>query len=133
MNELFELIQIHPYEDKRGSLKKIVMKSKIKVGMEEVYLISTNKDSTRGNHYHRNTVEYFTVVSGTARIVLKDADNGKTEELTLSSEDNMVLYVPANTAHAFKNEKEQPLIILAVSSREYNDLDRDTFTLNILD
>lgn len=133
MNKMFELIQIHPFEDKRGSLKKIAMKSKLGINIEEVYILCTNRGSIRGNHYHKSTVEYFTVVSGTARIALKDISTGYYEELTISSEDNIVLKVPANTAHAFKNEQDEPLIIIAVSPMEYDENNTDTFLMNILD
>lgn len=133
MDELFELISIHPYEDKRGSLKKILKRSQINVDIEEIYLLYSNENSIRGNHYHKNTDEYFTIVSGTGRIALRGVNGGQSAELTLSSGDNLVLKVPANTAHAFKSQTDQPLIMLAISSREYNELDKDTFMMSILD
>lgn len=134
MEKEYELISIKPFEDKRGSLKKILMKSQLKEDekVEEVYLLYSEKGSVRGNHYHKKTLEYFVVVSGTAKIALKNLDTGILEELYISAENNLVLKVPPHVVHAFKNEEDQPLIILAISSKEYNKLDTDTFAMDIL-
>ncbi len=133
MGSRSEIIDIIPFKDSRGSLKKILMLSQLKTGsIEEVYLIYTGKGGVRGNHYHKITLEYFTVVSGRAVIVLKDLATEILQELKISADDNKVIKVPPGVAHAFINETRQPLIILAVSTREYNKLDPDTFTINII-
>jgi dTDP-4-dehydrorhamnose 3,5-epimerase len=127
-----KILDIIPYEDSRGSLKKILMQSQLKAGhIEEVYLIYTGKGSVRGNHYHKFTLEYFTVVSGRAVIVLKDLSTGAVQELRISAHDNKIIMVPPGVAHAFKNEREEPLVILAVSTREYDKEDPDTYAIHI--
>jgi dTDP-4-dehydrorhamnose 3,5-epimerase len=130
----FELITIQPFEDQRGSLNKIIMKSQLKENekIEEIYVLYSNKGSVRGNHFHKKTLEYFAVVSGKAKIALMDLDTGILEEINISSSDNLILKVPPNVVHAFKNEEDQPLIMLAVSSKEYNKHDTDTFQVEIL-
>lgn len=135
MEKGFELIRIQPFEDNRGSLKKILMKSQLKENekIEEIYVLNSEKGSVRGNHYHKKTFEYFTVVSGNAKVALKDLDTGAFEEIQISSSQNLILRVPPNVVHAFKNEEEQPLIMLAISSKEYNKLDTDTFPMEILE
>jgi len=134
MEKGFELISIQPFEDTRGSLKKIVMKSQLEenVQIEEVYLLYSEKGSVRGNHYHKKTLEYFVIVSGKAKVALKNLDTGTLEEINISSSDNLILKVPPYVVHAFKNEGDVPLIMLAVSSKEYNKLDTDTFLMEIL-
>jgi dTDP-4-dehydrorhamnose 3,5-epimerase-like enzyme len=134
MEKGYELISIKPFEDKRGSLKKILMKSQLKENenIEEAYLLYSEKGSVRGNHYHEKTLEYFVVVSGIAKIALKNLDTGILEEINISSDSNLVLKVPPHVVHAFKNEEDQPLIMLAISSKEYNKQDTDTFAMEIL-
>lgn len=134
MKKGYELISIKPFEDKRGSLKKIIMKSQLEENeqIEEVYLLYSESDSVRGNHYHKKTLEFFVVVSGRAKVALKNLETGTEEELYISAEDHVVLKVPPQVVHAFKNEEDRPLIMLAVSSKEYNKLDTDTFPLEIL-
>ncbi|WP_430510130.1 WxcM-like domain-containing protein [Gottfriedia solisilvae] len=134
MEKGFELISIRPFVDKRGSLKKIVMKSQLAeyIQIEEVYLLYSEKGSVRGNHYHKKTLEYFVIVSGKAKVALKNLETGTLEEINISSSDNLILKVTPYVVHAFKNEGDLPLIMLAVSSKEYNKLDTDTFNMEIL-
>jgi dTDP-4-dehydrorhamnose 3,5-epimerase len=133
MRSRSEILEIIPYEDSRGCLKKILMQSHLEAGrIEEVYLIYTGKGSVRGNHYHKITLEYFTVVSGRAAILLKDLSTGVLQELKISAHDNKIIKVPPGVVHAFKNETEEPLIILAVSTREYDKGDPDTYTCRIM-
>jgi oxalate decarboxylase/phosphoglucose isomerase-like protein (cupin superfamily) len=40
--------------------------------------------------------------------------------------------VPPGVAHALRNESEAPLIILALSTREYNEIERDTFPSELI-
>jgi dTDP-4-dehydrorhamnose 3,5-epimerase len=128
-----EIIDITPFEDSRGTLKKILMQSQLEsCNIEEVYLIYTCKGGVRGNHYHKTTMEYFTVVSGRATIALQDLAAGAIRKLELSADDNKTIKVPPWVAHAFKNQAEEPLIILAVSTREYSKLDPDNFPFTIL-
>lgn len=134
MEKGFELIAIQPFEDKRGSLKKIIMKSKLKENeqIEEAYLLYSEKGSVRGNHYHKKTLEYFVIVSGFAKVALMNLETKTFEEINISSSDNLILIVSPNVVHAFKNVEDLPLIMLAISTREYNKLDTDTFPMEIL-
>ncbi len=134
MGRLGEFININPYQDKRGMLKKIIMKSQLQESSEigEVYLLYSNQNSVRGNHYHKKTYEYFTIISGSAKVALKDLFQGECEEFYMSAEDNVVLMVPPYTVHAFKNEFINPLIILTVSTKEYSEYDTDIYIEEIL-
>lgn len=134
MEKWYELIHIEPFEDKRGSLKKMLMSSQLKKDekIEEIYVLFSNKGSVRGNHYHKKTLEYFSVISGKVKVALQNLDTGAFEEVIMSAANNFILRVPPNVVHAFKNEEEQPLIILAIASKEYNKLDTDTFPMAIL-
>lgn len=132
MDKRFEVITFKPFEDKRGSLKKIAMKSRVGMDIEEVYILYSNKGAIRGNHYHKETVEYFTLVEGTASFSLKDLETGCSETIKLSADDNIIIKVPVNVVHAFKNEEDEPMVMLAVSSREYNPDDTDTYSMVIM-
>jgi dTDP-4-dehydrorhamnose 3,5-epimerase len=134
MENWYELIHIQPFEDMRGSLKKLLMISQLKEDekIEEVYVLISNQGSVRGNHYHKETLEYFYVIKGKAKVALKNLDTGAFEEMILSSSDNVTLKVPPYVVHAFKNEEEEPFIMLAISSKEYNKDDTDTFPMIII-
>lgn len=132
MDTRFEFISINPFRDKRGSLKKIAMKSRIGMDIEEIYVLYSNKGAVRGNHYHKETIEYFTVLEGIAVFSMKDLDTGDSETVKISSDDNIIVKVPVNVVHAFRNDDDKPMVMLAVSSREYNPDDDDTYPMVIL-
>lgn len=135
MENWYELIHIRPFEDKRGSLKKMLMISQLKEDekIEEIYVLFSNQGSVRGNHYHKKTLEYFSVISGKAKVALKNLDTCAFEEIIMSAGSNVILRVPPNVVHAFKNEEDEPFIMLAISSKEYNKMDTDTFPMEILE
>jgi dTDP-4-dehydrorhamnose 3,5-epimerase len=134
MENWYELIHFQTFGDKRGSLKKLLMKSKLKEDekIEEIYVLFSNQGSVRGNHYHKETLEYFSVISGKVRVALKNLDTGAFEEIIMSANNNVILKVPPYVVHAFKNEEEEPFIMLAISSKEYNKNDTDTFPMTII-
>lgn len=130
----YELINIKTHADYRGQLKKIAVKSMLEQGqeIEEVYVLYSEKGTVRGNHYHEKTIEYFTVLSGEALMVLGDINLNVIETKKLKADDNQALRIDPYIVHAIKNESEEPLIVLAVSLKEYSDADTDTFPVNII-
>ena len=134
MTDRYEILRINPYEDARGELKKVFKKNNLDNNriIEEIYVLYTKKDCVRGNHYHRKNVEFFTVIKGTATIAVKDLETHVTNVFRVSAEDNIVIKIPENVAHGFKNEEEEELIILAAASREYEPGETDTFALQLL-
>lgn len=134
MSNKYEIIKIIPYNDKRGSLKKVLKKSGLDLSetVEEVYVLYTEKGCVRGNHYHKQNIEYFCVIKGTATIALKPADSKNMELLKISCNDNLVIKVPAYVAHAFRNDEDEQLIILAIGLRQYDEGDKDTYSIILL-
>ena len=132
--EDIELIKIKPFEDERGSLKKVFKKGFIDMDkkVEEAYVLYSHKGSVRGNHYHKINTEYFFVISGTAKVAVKNIKTGYYDEMEIDYKDNIVIIVPPFTIHAFKNENDKELIILAIATKEYDPLDKDTYKFNIL-
>jgi dTDP-4-dehydrorhamnose 3,5-epimerase len=133
VNSSWELLPLKPFTDPRGTLKKVLRQSQLKnTGIQEVYLLYTNPGGIRGNHYHKNTLEFFLVVLGTATVALQAPGEKTSKTISLAAEGNLLLKVPPQVAHAFKNEGEGQLIILALSTREYSPLDTDTFPQTLL-
>ncbi len=134
MGKGYELIGIKTHIDYRGQLKKVAIKSMLELGqeIEEVYVLYSEKGTVRGNHYHKKTIEYFTVLSGEALMAIGDINLNTIEIKKLKADDNQALRINPYTVHAIKNESEVPLIVLAVSLKEYTDTDIDTFPINII-
>ena len=134
MKSRYEVITISPYKDCRGELKKVFTKNMLGINesVEEIYVLYTNGNSIRGNHYHKKNVEFFSVIKGTATIALRDLETDSTDVFRASSKDNIVIKVPENTAHCFRNDEEEELVILAAASRQYEPGDTDTYPLRLL-
>ena len=135
MNSGYEQLIILPFQDYRGQLKKLAQKSKLDEDqeIEEVYVLYSNKNTVRANHFHKKTIEFFTVISGEAKMAFSEIDKSNIDIITIKASDNITIKVYPNTVHTIKNESEVPLIILAVSLKEYKPQDTDTFPCNILD
>jgi len=125
------LISIIPFEDFRGCLKKILKKSSMDKGLdiEEAYVLYSKKGAVRGNHYHKETTEYFCVLKGSVKFSLKEFDKDDIEEISIDERDNIVVEVPPFTAHAIINEGDENAIILVLSTKEYDENYTDTYKM----
>lgn len=132
--EGIELIKIEPFEDERGLLKKVFKKSFFDINSyaEEAYVLYSHKGSVRGNHYHKINTECFFIISGTAKVAIQNIKTGYYNEMEISYKDNILIKVHPFMAHAFKNEKDEELIILVVATKQYDPLDKDTYKLDML-
>lgn len=130
----YEIIKIKPYADYRGELKKVFTRYMLEAeqAVEEIYVLYTNKGSVRGNHYHKNNIEFFSVLKGTATIALKGIEDDEADFLRISAEDDVVLKVPENVGHGFRNDDDEALVILAAASRLYEPDDSDTYAMKLL-
>lgn len=134
MEKKHEIIKISPYEDIRGELKKVFIKSMLSTEktIEEIYVLYTKKGAVRGNHYHKQNVEFFTVIKGTAVIALKNVEEGEVEILKVSAGDDILIKVPENVAHGFRNDEDEDLVMLAAASKLYDTEDKDTYNYLLL-
>ena len=134
LSKSFERLSARVFVDGRGKLLKLFMKSDFEgqESFEEAYVLYSQKNAIRGNHYHKNTLEHFIVIKGTALVVLKDICGGPEEVMRVCEKDNAIIRVPAYVAHAFKNELDDELIIVALSTKQYDASDKDTFVYELL-
>lgn len=132
--EGIELVKIKAFEDERGFLKKVFKKSFFDINnkVEEVYVLYSYKGSVRGNHYHKVNTECFFIISGTAKVAIQNIKTGHYNEMEIDCKDNILIIVHPFIAHAFKNEKDEELIILAIATKEYDPMEKDTYKLDIL-
>src|SRR5207302_6514309 len=123
---LFEQIKIIPRQlqpDVRGWFLKVIdgKEEHLPPQTGEVYLTLAEPGQVRGNHYHRRTAEWFTVVIGSAQLRLRDPATGETQELWLDAANPRTVYVPAGLAHAFKNPDTAAgqMLLIAYADRLY--------------
>lgn len=79
----------------------------------DVYFVCSQDGGIRGNHYHRNTNEWFSVIKGECELHLVDIDTNKKQIIEMQEENPIVIYVPTNIAHAFYSKTNTEFIVVA--------------------
>jgi len=110
------------FEDNRGAIRDILVKEKI----DFVTIIFNKKNSVRGNHYHKKTVQYLYVLEGSVLVASKF--KGKKIEKKILTEGDLLLNEPFEW-HAIKSIEDSKLLILTRGLRGGNDYEADTFKI----
>lgn len=111
------------FEDNRGAIRDILVKEKI----DFVTIIFNKKNSVRGNHYHKKTVQYLYVLEGS--ILVASKFEGKEIEKKILTEGDLLLNEPFEW-HAIKSIEDSKLLILTRGLRGGNDYEADTFKID---
>ena len=111
------------FEDSRGAIRDILVKEKI----DFVTIIINKKNSVRGNHYHKKTVQYLYVLEGSVLVASKF--EGKEIEKKILTEGDLLLNEPFEW-HAIKSIEDSKLLILTRGLRGGNDYEADTFKID---
>ncbi|NPA53462.1 MAG: hypothetical protein GXO21_02205 [Aquificae bacterium] len=125
LKEKIEIIPRKKLVDKRGwFLKAIDGKEKnLPDYTGEIYLTSAVKGEVRGNHYHEEATEWFTLIHGKATLFLEDINTKEKMKIEMDSEKPFTVVIPPYVAHAFVNFDEEPFILLAYTDRLYDPKD----------
>ena len=111
------------FEDNRGAIRDVLVKEKI----DFVTIIFNKKNSVRGNHYHKKTVQYLYVLEGS--ILVASKFEGKEIEKKILTEGDLLLNEPFEW-HAIKSIEDSKLLILTRGLRGGNDYEADTFKID---
>jgi dTDP-4-dehydrorhamnose 3,5-epimerase len=102
------LVPLTRHADERGFVAEMFRRSWVP-GMGEMLQANLSRSQPnvlRGLHFHRRQADYWTVLSGTARVGLFDLrkgspSEGKKAEVELSADALRCLYIPKGVAHGF--------------------------------
>lgn len=131
MIDRVEIIKVEKHEDKRGILLKILKNSDLKKKeFGEIYFTTLHPEIIRANHYHKKTTEWFCVLGGKGKLVLKDNQTNETTEIIMDNE--KIIKIPPNICHAIKNIGKKEMSLLVYSDQEYNEENPDSISVNIL-
>jgi hypothetical protein len=112
-------------EDARGTFQEI-----LNDGHWEALIRGLMKaGSVMGNHFHRRTLIFFHLTSGTARIKTINVETLETDEFLLSRGQGVLL--KTNESHAIRFLEESDFIML--KSLRYNPEDPDTYAFPVED
>lgn len=119
------------HEDKRGFVQKILTASQCqgKPPRGEVYVTSAVPGEIKGNHYHLNMGEWFSVIQGEGELKIRDPKSEREVSIPLGISNPQTVYVPAGLAHSISNKGDDLLICVAWAEKEHDPEDVYPYTL----
>lgn len=122
-----EVRNLTVHKDERGWLAEIFRPEFIgskKFG--QVTMTTAYPGIVKANHYHTKKEEWYCVIKGKMKLVLKDMKTKETEELILSGEELKIFKISPNIAHGFKNIGDEMLYLLYYIDTPFNPKEPDT-------
>ncbi|OHB89368.1 MAG: hypothetical protein A3D89_01440 [Planctomycetes bacterium RIFCSPHIGHO2_02_FULL_52_58] len=128
-----EIKDLKVLKDHRGWFVELFRKEFGIEKMAQVNLTVANPGMAKGNHYHLYKTEWYCVIKGRMKLVLKDMDSGKVSELTLGDDNLRIVKIPPRVIHGFKNTGEGDMYLLYCTDTPFDPQDPDTSTGVVLE
>lgn len=134
MGDLLDRVSIIPrrrLSDERGWFLKIIDGKELCLPNHtgEIYTVSALPNESRGGHYHKKAVEWFTIIAGNAALILEDVESRERTVLELCESEPVTVFVPQNIAHMFVNTGDMPFILIAYTDVLYDPSDTISFKI----
>lgn len=113
--------------DSRGTFIKCVdgKEAELPAFTGEVYMVRAFAGQRRGDHYHVQAREWFTLIAGEGVLALEDVATGERLDLRLAATRPETIFIPPGIAHVFVNgvDAAEDLIVVAYTDRLYEPAD----------
>ena len=128
---MIEGVRVDPLEvkrDDRGWLTEVLRSSNLSGGarMSQLYVTVGNPGKTKGKHYHTRKTEWFSVISGDAKLFLRDTRTGEETVVPMGDRNLVTVTIPPHVAHAITSDGTAPFYLIVVVSEEFDPSDPDT-------
>jgi quercetin dioxygenase-like cupin family protein len=110
------------FEDERGTIIDLIENEDINA----VTIITFKKDAVRANHYHKETIQWNYVLSGSLKLVTQLP--GEECQENILKRGDFVATVPQEK-HALKALEDSTLLVLTKGPRGGKEYETDTFRL----
>jgi quercetin dioxygenase-like cupin family protein len=110
------------HQDDRGFISDIIENEQINA----VTFISIKKGKVRGNHYHKDTMQYNYVISGVVELITKFPGKKKNKAIL---EKGDTAYTEPKEEHALYAVEDAELLIFTRGPRGGKEYESDTFRL----
>lgn len=135
---MIEKVQIIPrrlISDERGWFLKAITGTEdgIPSHTGEVYLTMGKPGQAKGGHYHPEAVEWFTIIKGSAILKLEDIETHEKQEIEMSLEKAISVFIPNNVAHIVVNNSDEDFILLAYTDKLYDPKDTIAYKFKYYD
>lgn len=124
-----EIKELIVHRDNRGWLAEIFRPEDVNKTMNgQVTITTAHPGVVKANHYHKRKHEWYCVIKGKMKLVLKDIKTGKKEEMILSENELKIVKIGPNIAHGLKNIGNEMLWLLMYIDETFDKDDPDTYT-----
>jgi quercetin dioxygenase-like cupin family protein len=110
------------FSDERGVIQDILVNEQI----DHVTMITTVKGVVRGNHYHKDTVQWLYLLSGKLKYLAQKGDGDVTARILLPGD---LLTTPAMEKHAVIALEESVFFVFTKGPRGGMNYEKDTYRL----
>ncbi len=114
-------------KDFRGNFAELIKNEKF----GQISLLTVNPKKERGNHFHKNKIEKFIVLSGKGRLIHQNVINNKVKAFNISESKNKIYSTIPGWSHKIVNQAKKKLIILIWANEVYNIKKPDTIKWKI--
>lgn len=121
-----EIKDLKVFKDHRGWFAELFRKEFGIEKMAQVNLSVATPGMVKGNHYHLHKTEWYCVIKGRMKLVLKDMDSGKVSEITLGDDKLRIVKIPPRVIHGFKNIGEGDMYLIYCKDTPFDPQDPDT-------
>ena len=111
------------FKDKRGLIIDLIEKTNINA----VTYITQKKNSIRGNHYHKKTIQWNYVLSGKLVIVTKKKNKKKSQKIMKKGD---LIVTEKNEQHAIKALSNSEMLVFTKGPRGGKEYESDTYKLS---
>jgi quercetin dioxygenase-like cupin family protein len=112
----------YAFEDERGKITDILEKEII----EYITLISSKKGAVRGNHYHKESVQYTFVLKGCLKLLTQI---GEEEIETAIIKTGDLVFTPPMEKHALIALEDSEFLVFTRGPRGGKNYEKDTYRL----
>lgn len=118
--------KLKPIPDERGRLMEILRNDdELFIKFGQVYITTAYPGVIKAWHYHKKQTDNFTVLKGTAKVVLFDNRNGSptkgmVNEFLVGMHNPLLIQIPKMVYHGFKCVSEEEVVILNIPTDTYN-------------
>ena len=119
---MIEKKKIDFYKDSRGRI--LFLKVNLFTNLN---IIVSKKNSIRGNHYHKKTIQFFLLLSGSVDLFIYDRINNKRRKYNIK--EGYIYKIDKNLIHTFKFKKLSKMLEF---NNIINDYKNDTYYFKLV-
>jgi quercetin dioxygenase-like cupin family protein len=110
------------FEDERGKITDILENEII----EHVTFISSKKGAVRGDHYHKESLQYTFVLKGSLKLLTQMPREGIQTKVVKSGD---LIFTPSMEKHALIALEDSEVLVLTRGPRGGRNYEKDTYRL----